>query len=128
VAPPSFYSDRGRGGDDLLFDIRIWSVFWPRLRIRRLRILWNRALDVPGTVLTRPWLLLSTGRLRFWMFGWLRLSARAVRLRAIRRREMLRAVRIVLWSVLRPVLWPHVWPAVRGRLRRGVRFDLWSAL
>ena len=83
-------------------------MLWPRLRIRRLWILWNRPLDVPGTVLTRPWLLLSTGRLRFWMFGWMWLSALAVRLRAIRRREMLLAV--------------------RGRLRRSVWFNLWSAL
>jgi hypothetical protein len=75
-------------------------VLWTRLRIRQLWILWNWALDVPGTVLTRPWLLLSFGRLRFWMFGWMRLSTLAVRLRTIRRRKMLRAVRIVLRSVL----------------------------
>jgi len=100
-------------------------VLWSRLRIRLLRILWNRPLDVlAGTVLTRPWLLLSAGRLRFWMFGWMRLSALAVRLRTIRRREMLLAVRVMLW----PVLWPDVWSAVRGRLWRGVRFNLWSAL
>jgi hypothetical protein len=99
-------------------------MLWPRLRIRRLRILWNRTLDVPGTVLTRPWLLLSTGWLRLWMFGWLRLPALVVRLRTIRRREMLLAVRIVL----RSVLWPVLRPNVRGRLRWGVWFNLWSAL
>ncbi|HEV8067823.1 MAG TPA: hypothetical protein VGP76_08795 [Planctomycetaceae bacterium] len=103
-------------------------MLWPRLRIRRLRILWNRTLDVLGTVLTRPWLLLSTGWLRLWMFGWLRLPALVVRLRTIRRREMLLAVRVVLWPVLRPVLRPNVRPAVRGRLRRSVWFNLWSAL
>jgi hypothetical protein len=96
-------------------------VLWPRLRIRRLRILWNRALDVLArTVLTRSRMLLSFGGLRLWMFGWVRLSALAVRLRTVRRWEMLRAVRIVLWSIL--------WPAVRGRLRRGVWFNLRSTL
>jgi hypothetical protein len=111
-------------------------VLWPRLRIRRLwirllgiwrlRILRNRALDVlAGTVLARPWLLLSVGGLWLWMFGRMRLSAFAVRLRTLRGRAMRLAVRIVLWPVL---LQSILRSDLRGPMRRWLRFGLWSAL
>jgi hypothetical protein len=81
--------------------LRTWRLRIRRLRIRGLWILRNRALDVlAGTVLARPWLLLSVGGLWFWMFRWMRLSAITVRLRTVRGREMRLAVWIVLWPVL----------------------------
>ena len=84
------------------------GLLWAgRLRVRLLRAgMWNRAVDgLPGSRL-----LLSARGLWIWMFGGMRLSAGALRVRIFRRHSLLLSLRLVLW--------PALWPGLRWRMRR----------